>query len=518
MRVSDWFEFYARNQPEAPFAVQGGRTLTWAEADAATARLGARLLQAGVGRGGRFGYLSKNSIEMTLMYVAAARTGAVPVPLNYRLAPVEWAYIVGDAGCRVVLAQDEFAAGVDTVRDQLGGAELVLLDGAREGWAPVTAWLDETGSDQLPDEVTAGDVLYQIYTSGTTGRPKGVLLTQENVLANLHQVAATWSSRLGPQERMLVCTPMYHVSGAVAAIATATWGLTLVIHADFDPAAVVADLDEGGVVNTTLVPVMIQACLAVPGVEERRFEKLRTISYGAAPITQALMNRAHGVFGCELVQGFGQTEASSCITMLTSADHDAAATRPELLGSVGRPLPGTKVRIVDPATDEELPTGEVGEIVTRGPQVMQGYWKAPEQTAATLRGGWLHTGDAGYVDADGYVYIQDRIKDMIVTGGSNVYSVEVELVVATHPKVREAAVIGVPDETWGETVLAVVTLHEGESLTLEELQAHCRESLGGYKVPRRLEVADALPRNPSGKVLKHVLREPHWAGRERRVS
>jgi acyl-CoA synthetase (AMP-forming)/AMP-acid ligase II len=205
--------------------------------------------------------------------------------------------------------------------------------------------------------------------------------------------------------------------------------------------------------------------------------------------------------------------------MLTAADHEAArAGRTELLGSVGRPLPGTEVKVVDPASGEEVGAGEVGEFVVRGPQVMQGYWNAPEQTAQTLRDGWLHTGDAGYLDADGYAYVQDRIKDMIVTGGSNVYSVEVEQVVSTHPKVAEVAVIGVPDDQWGETVLALVVTRPDETLTLDELQDHCRKSLGGYKVPRRLEVVDTLPRNPSGKVLKHVLRDPYWEGRSRRVG
>jgi fatty-acyl-CoA synthase len=231
------------------------------------------------------------------------------------------------------------------------------------------------------------------------------------------------------------------------------------------------------------------------------------------------MHRALDVFGCELVQGFGQTEATSCITMLTTADHDKARTgRPQLLSSVGRALPGTDVRIVDPATDEEVPAGTVGEIVARGPQVMQGYWNAPEQTAQTLRGGWLHTGDAGFVDDEGYVYIRDRIKDMIVTGGSNVYSVEVEVVLADHPAVADVAVIGTPDAQWGERVTAVVVPRDGATITLDDVQAHCRARLGGYKIPRRLELVEELPRNASGKVLKNVLREPFWAGHDRRVG
>ena len=524
MRVHDGARFYVRNQPDVVFGIEGDRTVTWGELGERIDRFTAALAACGVGHGDRFGYLSKNSIDMATMFIAAASCGAVPVPLNYRLAPAEWAYIINDAQCRLVLAQPAFVDALETVRDECAGVStwVAITDGddAPSRWISQDRWLGRGGAVP-PDRVTPDDILYQVYTSGTTGRPKGVMLSHRNVMTNVRQVVTVWTHRLAPGERVLVCAPMYHVSGALGAIAAAMFGTTSIIHADFNPAAVVDALSDGGVVNTTLVPVMIQACLAVPGAAERDYSRLRTISYGAAPISDGLMRHALDVFGegCELVQGFGQTEASSCITMLTKADHEkAAAGRIELLSSVGKPLPGTEVRIVDPATDEELPAGEVGEIVVRGPQVMQGYWNAPEQTAETLRGGWLHTGDAGCVDEEGYVYIRDRIKDMIVTGGSNVYSVEVEVVLADHPGIADVAVIGVPDPHWGETVTAVVVPRDGAHLTLDDVQAHCRARLGGYKIPRRLEVVDALPRNASGKVLKNVLREPFWQGQDRRVG
>jgi acyl-CoA synthetase (AMP-forming)/AMP-acid ligase II len=521
VRVHDGARFFVRNQPEVPFALDRDRMITWREAGDAIDRFAAALRSSGVEAGDRFGYLSKNSIDMAVMFIAAASCGAVPVPLNYRLAPAEWAFIVRDAECRVVLAQEPFREQLDRVRDECPAVERwVGLDGTAEGWAGFDEWLAE-GDGPVPatDAVAPDDVLYQMYTSGTTGHPKGVLLSHRNVMANIAQVSMTWNYRLATGDRMLVCAPMYHASGALSAIATALWGTTLVIHADFDPAAVVDALSTGRVANTTLVPVMIQACLAVPDVDTRDFSDLRTISYGAAPISEGLMRRALAVFGCELVQGFGQTEASSCITMLTAADHAAAlAGRTHLLGSVGRPLPATEIRVVDPVDDRPLPPGEVGEIVARGPQVMAGYWNAPEQTAQTLRGGWLHTGDAGSVDDEGYLYIRDRIKDMIVTGGSNVYSVEVELALADHPKIADLAVIGVPDPQWGERVVAVVVPRPGETVSLDELQQHCRGRIGGYKIPRGLELVEALPRNASGKVRKNVLREPYWQGQERRVG
>jgi acyl-CoA synthetase (AMP-forming)/AMP-acid ligase II len=522
MRVHDGARFYVRNQPDVTFGIEGDRAVSWGEAGERIERFAAALAASGVGRGIRFGYLSKNSVDMATMFIAAASCGAVPVPLNYRLAPAEWAFIVNDARCAIVLAQSAYVDALESVRSDCSDVTTWVAMGDNgalpAGWTPANRWVAAGGAAPA-DRVTPDDVLYQMYTSGTTGRPKGVLLSHRNVMTNIEQVSMTWTHRLAPGDRLLVCAPMYHASGAVSAIAAAMFGTTLVVHADFDPAAVVDALSDGGVVNTVLVPVMIQACLSVPGADRRDYSRLRTISYGAAPISDALMRRALDVLGCELVQGFGQTEATSCITMLTTADHEKArAGQPELLSSVGRPLPGTEVRVVDPATDEEVPPGTVGEIVTRGPQVMHGYWNAPEQTAQTLRGGWLHTGDAGFVDDDGYVYIRDRIKDMIVTGGSNVYSVEVEVVLADHPAIADVAVIGIPDPQWGERVTAVVVARDGATLTLEDIQEHCRARLGGYKIPRRLEVVDVLPRNASGKVLKNVLREPFWHGQERRVG
>ena len=356
-----------------------------------------------------------------------------------------------------------------------------------------------------------------MYTSGTTGLPKGVLLTHRNAMVNVRQVQGAQRYRPSPGDRVLIAAPMYHASGAISVVNACLDGQSLVIHADFDPEAVVDALSTGGVGLCTLVPVMIQMCLAVPGALEREYS-LRALAYGASPIAEPVLAQALDTFGCEMGQGFGQTEASACLTFLTMSDHERIlAGETHLLGSVGLPLAGTSIRVVDPDGHDVGP-GVVGEILARGPQVMRGYWNAPEQTASTLRDGWLHTGDAGELDADGYLYIRDRVKDMIVSGGSNVYSAEVERAVLTHPAVADAAVIGVPDDRWGETVMAVVVLAPGARLTLDELDAHCRDRLGGYKVPRRLEIADALPRNASGKVLKHELRAPHWAGRDRGVS
>ncbi len=313
--------------------------------------------------------------------------------------------------------------------------------------------------------------------------------------------------------------PLYHAAAAITALGSVALGASLVIHEDFDPAAVVRALSEDGITRTTLVPAMIQACLVfVPDVAERRYDDLRLIVYGASPIAAETLKRAMQVFGCDFTQAYGMTETTAVLTLLGPEDHRRAlAESPKLLLSAGRPLPGTEIRIVD-ADDRPVPAGTIGEIVGRGPQLMRGYWNLPEASAEALRGGWMHTGDAGILDDEGYLYIQDRTKDMIVSGGENVYPREIEDVLFEHPSVADVAVIGVPDENWGESVKAVVVLREGETATAEEIMEFCRGRLAGYKRPRSVDFSAALPRNASGKILKKDLREKYWAGHTRRVS
>jgi fatty-acyl-CoA synthase len=320
-------------------------------------------------------------------------------------------------------------------------------------------------------------------------------------------------------DRVLLVAPMYHAAAAITALGSVAIGASMLIHEDFDPAAVVRALSEERITRTTLVPAMIQACLVfVPDVAERRYDDLRLIVYGASPIAVETLKRAMAVFGCDFAQGYGMTETTAQLTLLGPEDHRRAlAGKPELLLSAGRPLPGTEIRIVD-ANGRPVPNGTIGEIVGRGPQLMRGYWNLPEASAEALKDGWLHTGDAGTLDDEGYLYIQDRTKDMIVSGGENVYPREIENVLFEHPGVADVAVIGVPDETWGEAVKAIVVLRQGASATEEEIVDFCRGRLAGYKRPRSVDFSAALPRNASGKVLKKDLRERYWAGHERRVS
>jgi acyl-CoA synthetase (AMP-forming)/AMP-acid ligase II len=520
MRLHDILDYRAREHAGVEFAVQGDRRISYRDALAEINRLAHALAQSGLQRGDRMALLSKNSIEYALLYYACSKAGVVPVPLNYRLAPNEWAYIVNDSGAALVIAAEEYVGAIDGIRGELKDVRryVAINAGNPEGWTPYLDWIGKQPS--MPPasaaELTDAADVYQMYTSGTTGHPKGAVITHAAVSAQLQQV--TMLLRMDPGERGLVVVPMYHAAGAVSTFVTNYWGGTLYIQADFNPAEVVRALDEERVATVTLVPAMIQALLVyVPDVAKRQYANLRQITYGASPIAEETLRRAMDVFKCGFAQAYGMTETTAVLTYLFPDDHRRAVQEPGLLLSAGRPVVGTDVRVVD-EQDRPVANGAVGEIIARGPQLMRCYWNLADESAQALRGGWMHTGDAGTMDDRGYIYIQDRVKDMIVSGGENVYPRIVEDVLFQHAAVADVAVIGVPHEQWGETVKAIVVLKEGATATEEELIEFCRGRLGGFERPRSVDFAPVLPRNPSGKVLKRELREPFWAGHKRRVA
>ncbi len=518
MRLHEHLEMWVRRAPHAAVAEQDHRRWSFGHAAAATDRLAAAMVDAGLRVGDRVAVLSKNRFEFVLLYYAASKAGVVLVPLNYRLTPTEWAYILADARPRVLFAEPEYAASLDGLRQELGWVErfVGVTDEPVLGWENWKAWVEGPPLTARVPFDDAADAL-QLYTSATTGRPKGAILTHRALTASIERIGEAQALR--PGERSLAVAPIFHV-GVVPTVFTAiACGACTVLQEEFNPAAVVQALDEQRIAVTVLVPSMLQACLAnVAAVEERHYETLRLIYYGASPIAEATLRRAMQVFGCGFMQSYGLTETTQALTFLTPADHERAlAGRADLLLSAGRAIPDTEIRIID-ADGQPLPAGAPGEIVARGPQMMRAYWNMPEETAKTLRDGWLHTGDMGRLDEEGYLFVHDRLKDMIVSGGENVYPRAVEEVLLAHPAVAEAVVIGVPDARWGETVKGVLVLRKGHAADEAEIIAYCRQRLGGFEIPRSIDFVETLPRNATGKILKRVLRERYWVGEQRRVA
>jgi acyl-CoA synthetase (AMP-forming)/AMP-acid ligase II len=520
MHLHSFLDYWARVQPNAEFAVQGSRQMTYQEAFCAVNQLANALINSGLQLGDRLAVLSKNSIEYVLLYFAASKAGVVPVPLNYRLSPSEWSYILNDAGAKLLIVEGGFLDAIASIRKELKTVErLVAIDGGEAtSWDEYRRWVAPQPTTPPARAMPEDHALYQMYTSGTTGHPKGAILTHRAVIANLIQVGLLLRVQLG--ERLLLVGPLFHAGATnLVAFQGVYGGGSLYIQEEFNPLEVIRALSEECIRIATLVPAVIQSCLAaMPDIGQRNYKDLRLINYGASPIAEQTLRRAIEVFKCDFVQGYGMTETTTILTCLLPADHRRALTeKPGLLLSAGQPIVGTEIRIVD-ADDTPVPNGTTGEIVARGPQLMQEYWNRPDATAETLRGGWLHTGDAGMIDEEGYLYIQDRVKDMIVSGGENVYPRGVEEVLCQHPAIAEAAVIGVPDERWGETVKAVVVLRPGVTVTAEDIMDFCKGKLGGFERPRSVDFVEALPRNSMGKVLKRTLREPYWAGQQRRVA
>jgi acyl-CoA synthetase (AMP-forming)/AMP-acid ligase II len=491
---------WAARQPDALFAAEAGRRVTYAEAQAATRRLAGALQASGCEPGERVAVLSKNRIEVVLLYYAAARAGVTLVPLNTRLAAQEWAYLLADAQPRVIVIEPPFLTAVK------GLGRCVSLD-PTPGCESFETWLAHApGAEPPPDPER--DVL-QLYTSATTGRPKGAVLTHRAVCANVDQVGQAIAT--SPGEISLVVAPLFHAAVVPSTLTPLARGGSVYLQSEFRPAEVVRALHEERIGFAVLVPAMLQACLGdIADLDPRHFEHLRLIYYGSSPIAEPTLRAAIQAFnpGCGFIQSYGMTEATQAVTFLTPEDHRRGLSeRPDLLLSAGKPAPDTEIAI-----------GETGEVLVRGPQLMRCYWGQADATANALQDGWLHTGDVGTLDPDGYLTIRDRLKDMIVSGGENVYPRAIEEVLARHPSVADAAVIGVPDSRWGETVKAVVVPRAGSSPNPDDLVAFCRRHLGGFEVPRSVDIVDALPRNASGKVLKRVLREPYWAGQDRRVA
>ncbi|MBV8955999.1 MAG: long-chain-fatty-acid--CoA ligase [Solirubrobacterales bacterium] len=512
----------ARLYRDSVAVIDGSRTLTYAELAERVAALASVLDELSLEAGDRVGFLGVNSLAHLECWLGVPAAGRVLVDLNFRLSEDELAFIVDDCELAVLIVDRHQLEIGRALRSRCPSLEALIADVS--GAPPQECFAYEelvSGRPGVPALAPSQPELAAIcYTGGTTGAPKGVMLSHENLLANArHNLIATGHQ---PSDRWLHVCPMFHVAGTANVFACTWTGARQVILPRFDGGAVLGTIEREAITHTVLVPTMLATLLEqLDAGPERRLESLRHIQYAASPIVPALQRRVLERFDCDVVQFYGMTEAAPTVSCASAEDHRLGfAGEPgyvKRLRSVGAPVVGVQADVRGLA-GEALSAGEVGEIWVRGPNVMLGYWKRPQETQTALVDDWYRTGDAAYMAEDGYLYLVDRLKDMIISGGENVYSVEVELALAEHEAVREAAVFGVPDPHWGEAVYAVVVVDDGSDVRAEELIAHVRRRIAGYKIPRKIEVRqEPLPKSGAGKVRKNLLKEAFWTGQEQRV-
>jgi len=482
-------------------------------------RLGNALIRLGLQRQDRISILSQNCIECLEVFGAGEVTGIIVHPVNFRLTAPEVEYVLGDAAPSVVFFEAQYADLIASIRASLPGIRhFVEIGGAAApAWSTAYEALVATGAPKRPAmRPQDDDTAFLFYSSGSTGKPKGVMLGQS---AQWHTgLAVGYEVGITPRDRGLVVMPLFHIGARFYQLAHHMAGATVHLPRRFDAAAAVATIERERITTVHLAPTMIQAVLDLPDLDRRDISSLRTLSYGASAMPVAILRRALDRFGPILIQRYGSTE-SAAVSYLDKQHHKPDGTPAEVarLASAGQPGVMAELRVVR-ADGTDCDVGEAGVVMVRNPKlVMQGYWRNPDATRAVLRDGWYDMGDVGYIDAEGFLFIVDRKTEMIISGGENIYPREVEEAILHHPAVADTAVIGIPDERWGESVLAFVVLRDGASAGEGDIIEFCRAHIASYKKPRRIEFRDRLPRASTGKIDKLALREPYWRGRSRRV-
>ncbi|HWP42376.1 MAG TPA: long-chain fatty acid--CoA ligase [Blastocatellia bacterium] len=518
MNIGQILSIAAEQHPERPAFIWGEQVITYAQANARASALAAGLKGLGVKAGDRVGVYMHNSPQLIESFFAAWKAAACVVPLNARFVSEEVSYHLTDPEATAVIFGPEFREMMLECRKQLPTVKHFICTGSPlEGQVSYEDLVSgHMGSDDLGLKLSDDDLAWLFYTSGTTGRPKGAMLTH----GNLTFMAVGWVAdlmHLEPEDVGLHAAPLTHGAGfhSIALVLKAASQVILKPH-KFDPENFFATVERHRVTNTWLVPTQIKMLLNYPDIERWDISSLKWIVYGGAPMYVEDLKQAMRRMGRVFVQLYGQGETPMTGTYLRPQDHVADGLGSARLASCGHARSGIEVRILG-EDDKEVPRGEVGEICVRGPTVMKGYWRRPEATAESLRGGWLHTGDVGSMDEHGYVYILDRTKDMIISGGSNIFPREVEEVLLKHPAISEVCVIGVPDELWGEAVKAIVVLKEGATADAQEIISFAAKHMADYKKPKSVDFVAEIPKNAYGKVLKRELRERYWAGHNRRV-
>ncbi len=513
--LADFGRFWAAETPDKVALIADGRTWTFNELDLESQQVAQGLLAAGVGPAGRVAFLDRNVPEYFPHVFGGAKINAVSVAVNWRLAPPEMEFIINNAEASVIFIGAEFLDHLAKMNLETVEKIIVIGDAGASGHQTYEEWV--AGYEAMDPDIEIGpeDTCYQLYTSGTTGLPKGVEITNHNFSFTMAIGAENWT--LHQEAVNLVAMPLFHIAGSGWGLAGMYCGAQTVMVREVNPMELIEVIPQYGITHALLVPAVLQFILAVPASKDADFSAVEAIVYGASPITEQVLVGSMDLFKCNFIQAYGLTETTGGVVQLDPEDHDPTGDKAHLLRAAGKPWGDVQIRIVDAVTTDDVPPGEVGEIWVKSEQIMKGYWRNPEATAASINEeGWFRTGDAGYMN-DGYLFIHDRVKDMIVSGGENIYPAEIENALMKHPSIADAAAIGIPSEKWGETVLAIIVKAD-DGLTDEEVVAFSKENLASYKCPREVSFVEALPRNPSGKILKTELRAPYWEGKERMVN
>jgi len=499
--------------------IDGDKRFSYAELNHRVNRLANGLIRSGLEKGSKVAVMANNCHEFVEAYFAIAKAGLTIVPVSARLSPEEMSYIIDHSDASVLIYQGAFQKSVEGIRKDIPQVQhyLCIRKGGQGGNDDYESFLQEFTEDEpkTQDALNENDMVMIMYTSGATGKPKGVMTSHRNIMANT--MTHSFENRIVPEDITLLVMPLYHNGGLWPTMVFFYRGGRVILLESFEVETVLNLVEKEKVTFLNLVPTTLIRLIAHPDLGKYNLDSLRTIMYAGAPIALNKIREAMQKLGeHRFYTGLGSTEASGSMLSLHNRDHALEGPMAEKLPSVGRDSVNVEVRVVD-AQGRDVATGEVGEIIARGDNIAMGYWKMPEETAEMFREGWLHTGDMAKVDRDGYVYIVDRKKDMIISGGENISSKEVEDVIFRHPAVREAAVIGVPDEEWGESVKAIVALKPGSKATEQEIIDFCKDFLSSFKKPKSVDFLEELPKNPAGKIHKAGLREIYWRGRERQI-
>lgn len=500
----------ADRRPDGLAVVFGDRSLTFGDLDRRSNALANGLVEAGLEPHDRVAFLDRNNHRFFEVLFGVAKAGGVFVTVNFRLAPPEVGYILGDSATRVLFIASEYLPLIENIRDELPALrKVVVLDVGYE------EWLDGMPHSRPDILVSPGDGAVQMYTSGTTGNPKGVELSHKAMVRAAIAGLSVWPFMYEENATVLGTMPLFHIAAANLCIAALYAGGCAVVVRETTPQQLAEIIPDRRITLVPLPATVIHAMLRLPGIRDRDFSALRTMLVAGSGIAPDLVREAGETFKCGFALSYGSTETCGGMTYLGPDECTPDAGR--LLGSAGRTLEDSEIKIAD-EDGNELPPGETGEILCRSNRLMTGYWRNAEATKSALKDGWFRSGDAGYVDTEGYLFVVDRIKDMVLSGGENIYPTEIENVIRTHEGVEDVAVVGIPDERWGEALLAFVIPGQGAELDRQQLEEYLRDKLAGYKIPRRYEFVEEFPRNATGKVLKRELRRPYWEGRERNVG